>query len=50
MDKEIVIKIVTVLNSLIYELYPQMGEHHTKKLYDIIDEIEQMVEEQKEGE
>lgn len=44
-DKDVVKKIVVVLDSLIAELSPQMGLKHTKMLFDITSEIEQMIEE-----
>ena len=44
MSKDVVKKIVEVLDSLIAELSPQMGMKHTDKLFSITTEIEQMVE------
>ena len=47
-DKEIINKIVDVLDSLISELSAQMGAVHTSKLFAITTEIEQMVNEEAE--
>lgn len=47
MDKDILTKIVMVLNGLIAELSPQMGVQYTKKLFGITKELEDIIE--KEG-
>ena len=44
MSKDVVKKIVEVLDSLIAELSPQMGLKHADKLFAITTEIEQMIE------
>lgn len=49
-NKEVISKIVTVLDSLIVALTPEMGDVHTKKLFDITSEIEDMIADDKEGE
>ena len=48
MDKNVLIKIVMVLNGLIAELSPQMGAQYTKKLFGITKELEDIIDE-KEG-
>ena len=49
-NKEIIGKIVDVLNSLIVALAPEMGEVHAKKLFAITTEIEDMIADEKDGE
>ena len=48
-EKDIVKKILEVLDSIIAELSPQMGLTHTDKLFAITTEIEQMIEDEKGG-
>lgn len=45
-DKEIILRIISVLDSLIAELSPQMGASYTDKLFAITTEIELLLEEQ----
>lgn len=46
MDKNILTKIVMVLNGLIGELSPQMGTQYTKVLLGITKELEDIIEEE----
>ena len=48
-NKEVISKIVDVLNSLIIELSPQMGSTRTDKLFAITTDIEEMIADEKEG-
>ena len=43
MNKDVVEKIIEVLNSLIIELSPQMGVKYTNELFSITNEIKQMI-------
>lgn len=44
MDKNVLIKIVMVLNGLIGELAPQMGAQYTRTLFGITKELEDIID------